>query len=339
MKLYPFMAILLWAVSFIENNKVQTYDLTSVSPITVGHTSTDRTIGGSNVVTKMVTASTSANQKSRRKIAKEKGYSFDQGCNMGIGCSSGKYCGDTSECVECGFEQCLQKASDGNFLAFAYRDTSCRLCDPSDYAQITDSSDWGIYLKTEFEDIDCFDLMGDFECKKYEGWDYCLDKLEFMRENCKKACGLCEGGYIITEKGESCKDQELVNIGLPDACSSLISIFQAYFQRSLQFQEELNEPDYPFGCFALDDNSFYSGIYFNKNPSGTSTSKTQALCKDLKGPCYCKHKGGDPDQNEVLCKMKNNFEQFDPCRDDEGGTEAGESSLPGALSHLLVVPT
>ena len=76
------------------------------------------------------------------------GYSFDQGCEEGIACSSGKYCGDTFECTGCTFQECLHKATERNPFAFAYRGTNaryCRFCNSDDYQNIRDYADWGIY--------------------------------------------------------------------------------------------------------------------------------------------------------------------------------------------------
>ena len=36
------------------------------------------------------------------------------------------------------------------------------------------------------------------------------------------------------------------------------------------------------------------------------------------GRCYCKHKQGNPDKNEVMCSMNDDFQRLDLCHDDEG---------------------
>ena len=36
------------------------------------------------------------------------------------------------------------------------------------------------------------------------------------------------------------------------------------------------------------------------------------------GRCYCKHKQGHPDRNEVMCSTNGNFKQLDLCNEGEG---------------------
>ena len=39
------------------------------------------------------------------------------------------------------------------------------------------------------------------------------------------------------------------------------------------------------------------------------------LC--LLGACYCKHKQGYPNMNEIMCNTNKTFEQLDPCHQNE----------------------